>query len=117
MVRFRRDAAALEASAFVRSAFNTLMGFVRKSLQIPTALSTPPMELVALGCGPAAPSFASDGQGLQARIGSRPRFASSHMTLPFMPRYLTPPITPRTVAHPTAAVLGGGVRFGGASHR
>jgi hypothetical protein len=100
------------------------MNLPRAAVPVPTAAQrSAPLAFAPVGRAPpglprsAAPSFASDGQGLQARIGSRPRFASSHMTLPFMPRYLTPPITPRTVAHPTAAVLGGGVRFGGTSHR
>jgi hypothetical protein len=62
-------------------------------------------------------SFALAGRGLQARIESRPGFASRQIMLPIMPRHLAPPIFPRTVARSTASASGSGVVVGGASHR
>jgi len=62
-------------------------------------------------------SFALVGRGLQAPIESRPGLTGRQIMLPIMPRYLAPPIVPRTVARSTAPASGGGVRFAGASHR
>ena len=58
-------------------------------------------------------SFALAGRGLQPRIESRPGLVSRQIMLPFVAR----PTFPRTFARPSASVLGGAARFGGASHR
>jgi hypothetical protein len=65
----------------------------------------------------APPPFAHFGRGLQASIGWRPGLASSHAMLSAMPRQLTPPIIPRTVARSTASAPSGGVVFRGGSRR